>query len=93
MMSNSNEETLSNLEQTTPSKIRLLDEAGPSSLTQNMTTPSSARTDTTHILNASSSDNLYTVIFNFALSKIFFTNSDDKFESYGRNFGRSQSLL
>ena len=71
MMSNSDEETLSNLEQTTPSKIRFLDEAGPSSATQNMTTPSSAGTDTTHILNASSSDNLYTDIFIFALSKIF----------------------
>ena len=70
-MSNSDVETLSQFKQTTLSKNRLADEAGPSNAPQNTTTPSTPGRGTTDFNNTPSTDDLYTDTFNFALSKIF----------------------
>ena len=69
MMSKSDEETLSQIKQATPSKVRFADEAGPSTAPSAPVTPSTPGTDKT-TATTPSSDNLYTDAFNFALSKI-----------------------
>ena len=70
MMSNSDEETLMQVKQSTPSKVRFADEAGPSMAPAVQATPSTPNTDTTTVASTST-DDLYTDAFNFALSKIF----------------------
>ena len=70
MMSNSDEETLMQVKQSTPSKVRFADEAGPSTATALQATPSTPNTDTTTVTSPST-DDLYTDAFNFALSKTF----------------------
>ena len=70
-ISHSDEETLSHIKQTKPSKFRFADEAGPSNAPPNTTIPSTPETDTTNVTNTPSSDDIYTDTFNFALSKIF----------------------
>ena len=70
MMSQSNEETLSQIKQATPSKIRFTDEAGPSADPSAPVTSSTLGTDTTTVTTPSS-DELYTDAFNFSLSKNF----------------------
>ena len=69
-MSNSDEETLMQVKQSTPSKVRFADEAGPSSAPAVQATPSTPNTDTTTVTSPSTND-LYTDAFNFALSKLF----------------------
>ena len=54
----------------TPSKVPFADEAGPSTTLSVPATPSTPNTDTT-TGTSSSTDDLYTDAFNFALSKIF----------------------
>ena len=70
MMSNSDEETLMQVKHSTPSKVRFADEAGPSTAPAVPATPSTPNTDTTTVTSPST-DDLYTEVFNFALSKIF----------------------
>ena len=70
MMSNSDEETLMQVKQSTPSKVRFFDEAGPSTAPAEQATPSTPKTDTTTVTSTSTND-LYTDAFIFALSKIF----------------------
>ena len=70
MMSNSDDETLMQVKHSTLSKVRLVDEAGPSTAPAVQATPSTPNTDTTTVTSPST-DNLYTDAFNFALSKIF----------------------
>ena len=70
MMSNSDEETLMQVKQSTPSKVRFADEAGPSSAPAVQATPSTPKIDTTTVASPST-DDLYTDVLNFALSKIF----------------------
>ena len=71
MRSPSDEETSSQIKQTTPSKFCFPDEVGPSNVPPNTNTPSTPRTDTTNVTITPSSDNLYTDTFGLALSKIF----------------------
>ena len=61
---------MSQIKQTLPSKIRFPDEATPSTAPPAPVTPSNPGTDTTNVINTPSSDDLYTVSFNFALIKI-----------------------
>ena len=68
--SNSDEETLLQIKQSTPSKVRFADEAGPSTAPAVPATPVTANTDTTTVTSPSV-DDLYLDTFNFALSKIF----------------------
>ena len=68
--SNSDEETLMQVKQSTPSRKRFADEAGPSSVQAIPATPITPTTDTTTVTSPSV-DDLYLVSFNFALSKIF----------------------
>ena len=68
--SNSEEETLMQVEQSTPSKVRFADEAGPSTAPAVPATPVTPKTDTTTVTSPSV-DNLYLDSFNFVLSKIF----------------------
>ena len=63
--------SLSQIKQTTTSRIRFADGAGLSNVPPNTTTPSTPEMDSTNVTNTPSSDNLYTDTFNFALSKIF----------------------
>ena len=70
MMSNSDDETLMQVKQSTPSKVRFADEAGPSTAPAVQATHSTPNTDTTTVTSPST-DDLYTDAFNFALSKIF----------------------
>ena len=70
MMSNSDEEALMQVKQSTPSKVRSADEAGPSTAPAVRATPSTPNTDTTTVTSPST-DDLYTDAFTFALSRIF----------------------
>ena len=70
MISNSDEETLRQVKESTPSKVRYADEAGPSTAPAVQATLSTPNTDTTTVTSPSS-DDLYTDAFNFAPSKIF----------------------
>ena len=70
MMSNSDDETLMQVKQSTPSKIRFSDDAGPSTAPSVPATPSTPNTDTTTVTSPST-DDLYTDAFKFAISKIF----------------------
>ena len=67
--SNSDEETLLQIKQSTPSKVRFADEAGQSTAPAVPATPVTPNTDTT--VTSPSVDDLYLDTFNFALSKIF----------------------
>ena len=67
---NSDDETLMQVKQSTPSRVRFADEAGPSSAQAKPATPISPTTDTTTVTSPSV-DDLYLDTFNFALSKIF----------------------
>ena len=69
-MSNSNNEKLHNIRQTTP-KVRFADEAGPSNAAQHTTTPSAPGTQTTNVTNRPSTADFYTDSFKFILSNIF----------------------
>ena len=68
--SNSDEETLLQIKQSTPSKVRFANEAGPSTAPAVSATPVTPNTDTTTVTSPSV-DDLYLDTFNFALSKIF----------------------
>ena len=72
MMSHLNldEETLMQVKQSTPSRARFADEAGPSTAQIVPATPITPNTDTTTVTSPSL-DDLYLDSFNFALSKIF----------------------
>ena len=70
MMSLSDEETLLQIKQSTTPKVRFADEAGESAAPSVPSTPSTPYTDTATV-TSTSTDNLYTDAFNFALSKIF----------------------
>ena len=70
MMSNSDDETLMQVKQSTPSKVRFADKAGPSTAPAVQATPSTPYTDTKTVTSPST-DDLYTDAFNFALSKTF----------------------
>ena len=70
MMSNSDDETLMQAKQSTPSKVRLADDAGPSTAPAVPATPSTPNTNTTTVTSPST-DDLSTDAFNFALSEIF----------------------
>ena len=70
MISNSDDETLMQVKQSTSSKVRFADEAGPSTAPTVPATPSTPNTDITTITSPST-DDLYTDDFNFVLSKIF----------------------
>ena len=74
MISNSDEKILMQIKQSTPSKLRFADEAGPSTAPSVQATPSTPNTDTTPVTSPST-DDLYTDAFNFALSKIFALSS------------------
>ena len=69
-MSQSDEETLLQIKQSTPYKVRFADEAGPSTAPSVPATPSTPDTETTKVTSPST-DELYTDAFNFALAKIF----------------------
>ena len=68
--SNSDDETLMQVKQSTPSRVRIADEAGPSSAQVVTATPNTPTTDTTTVTSPSV-DDLYWESFNFALSKSF----------------------
>ena len=68
--SNSDEETLMQVKQSSPSRVRFADEAGTSSAKAVPATPITPTTDTTTVTSPSV-DDLYLDSFNFALSKIF----------------------
>ena len=68
--SNSDNKTLMQVKQSTPSRVRFADEAGPSSAQAVPATPITPTTDTTTVTSPSV-DDLYLDSFNFALSKIF----------------------
>ena len=68
--SNSDEETLMHVKQSTPSKVRFADEAGLLTAPAVPATPVTPNTDTTTVTSPSLHD-LYLDSFNFALSKIF----------------------
>ena len=68
MMSQSDEETLLQINHSTPPKVRFADEAGPSTAPSVPATPSTPNTDTTTVTSPST-DDLYTDAFNFVLSK------------------------
>ena len=70
MMSNSDEETLMQVKQSTPSKVRFANQAGPSTSPAVQATTSTPNTDTTTVTEPST-DDLYTEAFNFKLCKIF----------------------
>ena len=67
---NSDEEILLQIKQSTPSKVRFADEAGPLTAPVVPATPVTPNTDTTTVTSPSV-DDLYLDTFNFALSKIF----------------------
>ena len=66
--SNSDEETLLQIKQSTPSKVRFADEAGPSTAP---VVPARPVTPNKTTVTSPSVDDLYLDTFNFALSKIF----------------------
>ena len=68
--SNSDEETLLQIKQLTPSKARFADDAGPSTVPAVPATPVTPNTDTATVTSPSVGD-FYLDTFNFALSKIF----------------------
>ena len=68
--SNSDDEILMQVKQSTPSGVRFADEAGPSSAQVVPATPITPTTDATTVTSPSV-DDLYLDSFNFALSKIF----------------------
>ena len=68
--SNSDDEILMQVKQSTPSRVRFADEAGPSSTQAVPATPITPTTDTTTVTSPSV-DDLFLDSFNFALSKIF----------------------
>ena len=68
--SNSDEETLMQFKQSTPSRVSFADEAGPSSAQAVTATPITPTTDT-ETVTSPSVDDLYSDSFNFAISKIF----------------------
>ena len=68
--SSSDEETLLQIKQSTPSKVRFAEEAGPSTAPAVPARPVTPNTDTTPV-TSTSVDDLYLDTFNFALSKIF----------------------
>ena len=68
--SKSDDETLMQVKQSTPSRVRFADEAGPSSAQAVPATPITSTTDTTTVTSPSV-DDLYLDSFNFALSKSF----------------------
>ena len=68
--SNSDDETLMQVKQSTPSRVRFANEAGPSSAQVVPATPITPTTDTTTVTSPSV-DDLYLDSFKFALSKIF----------------------
>ena len=68
--SNSDEESLLQIQQSTPSKVRFVDEEGPSTAPVVSATPVAPNTDTTTVTSPPV-DDLYLDTFNFALSKIF----------------------
>ena len=68
--SNSDEETLMQVKQSTPYKVRFADEAGPSTAPVVPATPVTPNTDTKTVTSPSV-DDLYWDLFNFALLKIF----------------------
>ena len=70
MMSNSDDETLMQVKQSTPSKVRFADAAVPSKARAVSATPSTPNTDT-NTVTSPSTDDFYTDAFNFALSEIF----------------------
>ena len=72
MMSNSNSdgETLMQVKQSKPSRVRFADEAGPSTAQVVAATTITPHTDST-MVTSPSVDDLYLDSFNFALSKIF----------------------
>ena len=70
MMSHSVEETLLQIKQSNPSKVRFAHEAGVSTAPSVPATPSNPNTDTT-IVTTPSTDDQYADPFNFSLSKIF----------------------
>ena len=70
MMSNSDDEILMQVKQTTTSEVRFADEAGPSTARAEPATPLTPNTDTTTITSPSN-DDLFTDAFNFELSKKF----------------------
>ena len=67
---NSDDETLMQVKQSTTSRVRFADEAGPSSAQVVPATPITPTADTT-IVTSPSIDDLYLDSFNFALSMIF----------------------
>ena len=67
---NSDDETLMQVKQSTPSRVQFEDEAGPSSTQAVPATPITPTTDTTTVTSPSV-DDLYLDSFNLALSKIF----------------------
>ena len=69
-MSQSDEETLLQIKQSTASKVCFADKASPSTAPSVPATPSTPNTDTTTV-TSSSTDDLYTDVFNFGRSKIF----------------------
>ena len=69
-MSQTDKETLLQIEHSTPSKVRFADEAGPSTAPLVPATLSTPNTDTTTVTSPST-DELYTDAFNFNLSNIF----------------------
>ena len=73
MMSNSDEETLMQVKESTPSKVRSADEAGPSTAPAEQATPSTPKTDARTVTSttSTSTNDLNTDAFIFALSKIF----------------------
>ena len=71
-MSNSDDETLSHIKQTKPSKFCFADDVGPSNAPPNASNPSTPGTDSIHVTTTPSSGDLHTDKFNFALSKTFF---------------------
>ena len=70
MMSRFDEETLLQIKHSKPSKVRFADEAGPSRAPSVQATPSIPNTDTATVTSPST-DDVYTDVFNLALSKIF----------------------
>ena len=70
MMSHSDEETLTQLKHSTPSKVRFANEAGPSTAPSVPATTSTPKTDTTTVTSPST-DDLHTDAFNFAFSEMF----------------------
>ena len=69
-MFQSDEETLLQIKQSSPTKVRIADEAGPSTVPPVPVTPSTTGIETTTVTSPSS-DDLYTDAFNFALSNNF----------------------